>query len=582
VFFAVAVYALAASAPGPASATAVSQALRAAAAAEPVEVFVWLEQPPPSYGEPQRRSLSSRQRRSFLAKLSRGHVEVAREFESVAAFTLRVEADALDEIAALPGVVGVAPMQYGSAALAESVPQVGAAELHQRGLLGEGAVLGMLDTGIDGSHPDIAGRVDAEECICSGCCPGPSSAASGPGSAQSQAVHGPHVAGILASAGVVSAKGMAPAAHLVVVRVLNDLNRGSLSDWLGGLDLILSQHPEVVAVNMSLVSDMLYAPNCDNVDVFTQSFAYMVDQLRRRGTLVVAAAGNNQLGHAPGVLPLPGCLRNAISVGAVDKSDAIAVFSNVAANLDLLAPGVAIRSDAPGGTTAFLSGTSMAAPHVTASAALLLPFVGRPFIPALPSVLRTYGIPIVDDRFCDNGKCLAVPRLDVAAAADWLETINSYYFGGGARSLDCQAEWSVAVPSSTEALRANRFRCVDGDPACDADNIAGQCTFTVRACFNVPDQRLVTCDPLQTVTALRLLRPSLTDPRDDMELGNAVRLLGSMPDFPIPGAGQCGDEFAFSVPVGPARTLRTVTETQRGRDVDRLRFSCAPYRGTDG
>lgn len=555
------------------------------------EVFVWMK-PAAAAGEPAKRRAAKRMRQSLAAAMPPAHVEVRQTYRTLPALVVRADAEGIAALASHPDVAAIAPMEFGTAALAESVPQIGAAELHDRGLRGLGSVLALLDTGIDGGHPDLAGRIDGEECICHAdectcdatnrctctrCCPDKTVRQSGPGSAQSASFHGPHVAGILASAGVVSSPGVAPEARVFAIRVLNDQSSGALSDWVAGLDLILDEHPTIVAVNMSLVSTKLYTPPCDLADAFTLAFSDVVERLRLRGTIVVAAAGNNGGDElAIGKLPLPACLSDVVSVGAVNESDGIASFSNVAPGLDLLAPGVGIVSDGSEGDTVTASGTSMAAPHVTASLGLLLPLIGRPFIAAAPGVLKNTGLPIVDERLCDHGRCSRFPRVDVAAAADWLGGVNALYMGGGSKLIDCQAEWRVEVPPTLEGYRSGKLRCRDGDPACDNDSVAGQCTFRVQACFNVPDRRLLTCDPLQTVTAYRLVKPSLSAPRDPLELENAVRILGSMPSLPISDGGQCGSEFDYVVPVGAGRSLKLATETIRGRDLDALRFRCLP------
>ena len=130
------------------------------------------------------------------------------------------------------------------------------------------------------------------------------------------------------------------------MRVLNDRNRGTLSDWIAGLDWIAVNRRDVRVVNMSLVSDALFLGDCDESDASNILFAEVIDLLYKNGTLVFVAAGNNA---KPDRLASPACIRNAVSVSSVTSGDDISYLGNSGANLDLLAPGVGIVSDAPGG-----------------------------------------------------------------------------------------------------------------------------------------------------------------------------------------------------------------------------------------
>jgi len=221
--------------------------------------------------------------------------------------------------------------------------------------------------------------------------------------------HGTHVAGIIAGNGADSGgarAGIAPASHLVVLKVLDGSGRGRISDVIGALDYVRAHHDElnIRIVNLSIAANVVESYL---VDPLTQAARQVVDS----GIVVVAAAGNagrNADGTARyGAITAPGNAPWVLTVGAsshmgtIDRhDDVVAPFSSrgptavdAIAKPDVVAPGVGIESlSAPGsllygsmspyllaGTTATpalpylsLSGTSMATAVVSGTAALLL------------------------------------------------------------------------------------------------------------------------------------------------------------------------------------------------------------------
>ena len=181
---------------------------------------------------------------------------------------------------------------------------------------------------------------------------------------------GTHVAGTIAAAdndiGVV---GVAPGARVIGVNVFGDDEQAHTSDLITALDNIIARkraHPkQPMVVNPSLganVGTTTYGPIDRTVQAATQA-----------GITVVVAAGNK---HVDASLVTPAHVADAVTVGACDPLDLFALFSNHGPVLDLLALGVEIPSLLPSQDgsvhTGRMSGTSVAAPHVSGAAARYL------------------------------------------------------------------------------------------------------------------------------------------------------------------------------------------------------------------
>ncbi len=171
--------------------------------------------------------------------------------------------------------------------------------------------------------------------------------------------HGTHVAGtIVAQNNNVGVLGIFPGASILIVKVFNW--NGSKCAWTYSSSLVAAANycanRGAKIISMSLGG---------NVSVASESIAFA--SLRSRGILIIAAAGNNGKTE----YNYPASYSSVISVGAVDKNDNKADFSQWNDMVDIAAPGVAILSTVPYGQYKYMSGTSMATPHVSGVAFLL-------------------------------------------------------------------------------------------------------------------------------------------------------------------------------------------------------------------
>ena len=232
----------------------------------------------------------------------------------------------------------------------------------------ERVAVAVVDTGVDASHPALAGRVLTGRDMVDN--------DSDPADTDS---HGTHVAGI-----ILDCVGDAPV-DILPIRVLDDAGNSFSSRLASGIKYAADRHAAVI--NLSLGGALSLG-----IDGAENLHAEIDDAIRyavHRGSTVVVSAGNGGTStrtFCPSHLDVSGVL----VVTAADQNGAPLSSANYGENLDLLAPGENIRAAVPGGGYAERSGSSEAVPHVSAAAALLALASGNSLTPTeLERVVQT-------------------------------------------------------------------------------------------------------------------------------------------------------------------------------------------------
>jgi subtilisin family serine protease len=200
-----------------------------------------------------------------------------------------------------------------------------AAEVHSRGVTGYGINVGVADTGIDYNQPDIQANYKG----------GIDTVGAGDNDPfwnnDANETHGTHVAGtIIAATNSVGIVGVAYSANLFHARVLGP-NGGSTTDIMEGVKWLV-ESANCKVVNLSLGGSFR-----------SKTEENFYDSMRRKGALIVAASGNDSASK----LSFPAGYASNISVGAVDRNNVVADFSNRGRGLDVVAPGVLVLSSVP-------------------------------------------------------------------------------------------------------------------------------------------------------------------------------------------------------------------------------------------
>ncbi len=327
---------------------------------------------------------------------------VIRDFSIVFnAIVFELTLEEVEEVKKLADVRAVYPRVKVRALLDESVGLIGADKALWPLVTGKGVTIGIIDTGIDYTHENF-GSCKREEFLGGKCgkVMGGYDFVNDDNDPYDDNSHGTHVAGIVAGNGP-KVKGVAPDAKLYALKVLDSSSHGSSDDIVAGIERSFDLDGDGYIYGIDPEEDNID----DTLDVISLSLggngnpddlmSLAVDRAIDNGVVAVVAAGNcgpqgstfgrcSKLGDK--TIHSPGTSRKAITVGSVDKALKISGSSSrgpvewkgeIITKPDVVAPGVNILSSIPGilqesNSYKEYSGTSMATPHVSGLAALLL------------------------------------------------------------------------------------------------------------------------------------------------------------------------------------------------------------------
>jgi subtilisin family serine protease len=431
-------------------------------------------------------SLDTMQSRVTARALGRDTASVKR-YSFIPYVAMRVNEKQFRTLLADPEVASIEEDGLKTPQLSDSIPLIHADSLRKTfGYAGAGQVIAILDTGVAKTHPMLAGKVVSEACYStnnatarvSSFCPKGALRSTAKGSGVNCPVkvegcaHGTHVASIAAGGPIATLRGVASGAGIIAIQVNSKFSKASDctsagatpcarahdSDIISGLNRVYALRGKfkIAAANMSLGGGQFNTVCDGSYPAYVASLA----ALRLAGIAVIAASGND--GSDTGINS-PGCLSDVIAVAASkkgDKSKQIETYysgSNLNNLVKLAAPGEDILAAVPNGAACArpgspyceFSGTSMAAPHVAGAFAVLREAAPRASVDEILSALQCSGKMVELTGVTANPMRLAVPRIDLLGAYNWLKKIpkRSFDFSKTAQAFDWSPlglDWRIA------------------------------------------------------------------------------------------------------------------------------------------
>lgn len=312
---------------------------------------------------------------------------------------------------------------------------------------GRGVKVAILDTGLDLTHPDFAGRTIVSASFIQG------------EEVQDGHGHGTHTAGTACGPrlpGQLPRYGVACDAELYIAKVLGNRGNGPDAGILAGMDWAIRSGCRVISMSLGAITGP------------SMAYERAAQQALKKNALIIAAAGNESRRDQNRIAPVdsPANCPSVIAVGAIDAAMEVAFFSCAGgpndlpgAQVDIAGPGVDIHSSYKGGIYRRQQGTSMATPHVAGIAALMME--------ANPSASAAD----IWNMLIQTAKPLSLPASDVGVG------LAQAPLGPWSASLGAGSQATPAPAQETPAKETPMLQVsvsVDMEHGADIDEVAGK------------------------------------------------------------------------------------------------------------